>query len=69
MDPALGVSVPAKSEAATAIFGTRLPSSGNGDAFAAVEPLLDELRQAVTQIGPGGQGLVMKLATKNQPCR
>jgi 3-hydroxyisobutyrate dehydrogenase-like beta-hydroxyacid dehydrogenase len=35
---------------------------GNQDAFAAVEPLLGELGQAVTYVGPNGQGLVMKLA-------
>jgi 3-hydroxyisobutyrate dehydrogenase-like beta-hydroxyacid dehydrogenase len=35
---------------------------GERDAFAAVEPLLRELGQAVTYIGPSGQGLVMKLA-------
>jgi poly(hydroxyalkanoate) depolymerase family esterase len=31
-------------------------------AFAAVEPLLRELGQTVTQIGPAGQGLLLKLA-------
>ncbi len=35
---------------------------GNRDAFAAVEPVLRDLGQAVTYIGPNGQGLVMKLA-------
>jgi 3-hydroxyisobutyrate dehydrogenase-like beta-hydroxyacid dehydrogenase len=35
---------------------------GDRDAFAAVEPLLRELGQAVTYIGPNGQALVMKLA-------
>jgi 3-hydroxyisobutyrate dehydrogenase-like beta-hydroxyacid dehydrogenase len=35
---------------------------GNEEAFAIVEPLLRELGQTVTHIGPGGQGLVLKLA-------
>jgi len=35
---------------------------GDEHAFAAVEPLLRELGQAVTHIGPNGQGLVLKLA-------
>lgn len=35
---------------------------GDPDAFAAVEPLLRELGQTVTHIGPNGQGLVLKLA-------
>jgi 3-hydroxyisobutyrate dehydrogenase-like beta-hydroxyacid dehydrogenase len=35
---------------------------GDRDAYAAVQPLLHELGQAVTYIGPSGQGLVMKLA-------
>lgn len=35
---------------------------GNEEAFAAVEPLLRELGQTVTHIGPNGQGLVLKLA-------
>jgi 3-hydroxyisobutyrate dehydrogenase-like beta-hydroxyacid dehydrogenase len=35
---------------------------GDRDAFAGVEPLLHELGQAVTYVGPSGQGLVMKLA-------
>jgi 3-hydroxyisobutyrate dehydrogenase-like beta-hydroxyacid dehydrogenase len=35
---------------------------GDRDAYAAVRPLLHELGQAVTHIGPSGQGLVMKLA-------
>jgi 3-hydroxyisobutyrate dehydrogenase-like beta-hydroxyacid dehydrogenase len=35
---------------------------GNRDVFAAVEPVLRELGQALTYIGPNGQGLVMKLA-------
>jgi 3-hydroxyisobutyrate dehydrogenase-like beta-hydroxyacid dehydrogenase len=35
---------------------------GNEQAFAAVEPLLRELGQTVTRIGPNGQGLVVKLA-------
>jgi 3-hydroxyisobutyrate dehydrogenase-like beta-hydroxyacid dehydrogenase len=35
---------------------------GDRNAYAAVQPLLRELGQAVTYIGPSGQGLVMKLA-------
>ena len=35
---------------------------GDPHAFAAVEPLLRELGQTVTHIGPNGQGLVLKLA-------
>ncbi|MGO9793016.1 MAG: NAD(P)-dependent oxidoreductase [Solirubrobacteraceae bacterium] len=35
---------------------------GEPHAFAAVEPLLRELGQTVTHIGPNGQGLVLKLA-------
>jgi 3-hydroxyisobutyrate dehydrogenase-like beta-hydroxyacid dehydrogenase len=35
---------------------------GDEQAFAAVEPLLHELGQTVTHIGPNGQGLVLKLA-------
>src|SRR5947207_1850199 len=35
---------------------------GDRDAYAAVHPLLHELGQAVTYIGPIGRGLVMKLA-------
>jgi 3-hydroxyisobutyrate dehydrogenase-like beta-hydroxyacid dehydrogenase len=35
---------------------------GNEQAFAAVEPLLRELGQTVTHIGPNGQGLVLKLS-------
>ena len=35
---------------------------GERHAFAAVEPLLRELGQTVTHIGPNGQGLVLKLA-------
>ncbi|MGB0092117.1 MAG: NAD(P)-dependent oxidoreductase [Solirubrobacteraceae bacterium] len=35
---------------------------GNEHAFAAAEPLLRELGQTVTYIGPNGQGLVLKLA-------
>jgi 3-hydroxyisobutyrate dehydrogenase-like beta-hydroxyacid dehydrogenase len=35
---------------------------GEDQAFATVEPLLHELGQAVTHIGPNGQGLLMKLA-------
>jgi 3-hydroxyisobutyrate dehydrogenase-like beta-hydroxyacid dehydrogenase len=35
---------------------------GDRDAFAAVEPLLRDLGEAVTYIGPNGQGLIMKLA-------
>ena len=35
---------------------------GDPRAFAAVEPLLRELGQTVTHIGPNGQGLVLKLA-------
>ena len=35
---------------------------GDRQAFAAVEPLLRELGQTVTHIGPNGQGLVLKLA-------
>jgi 3-hydroxyisobutyrate dehydrogenase-like beta-hydroxyacid dehydrogenase len=35
---------------------------GDDHAFAAVEPLLRELGQTVTHIGPNGQGLVLKLA-------
>ena len=35
---------------------------GNEHAFATVEPLLRELGQTVTRIGPNGQGLVLKLA-------
>jgi len=35
---------------------------GSEDAFTAVEPLLRELGQTVTHIGPNGQGLILKLA-------
>jgi 3-hydroxyisobutyrate dehydrogenase-like beta-hydroxyacid dehydrogenase len=35
---------------------------GERHAFAAVEPLLHELGQTVTYIGPNGQGLLLKLA-------
>lgn len=35
---------------------------GNDQAFAAVEPLLRELGQTVSHIGPNGQGLLVKLA-------
>jgi 3-hydroxyisobutyrate dehydrogenase-like beta-hydroxyacid dehydrogenase len=35
---------------------------GEPGAFAAVEPLLHELGQTVTHVGPNGQGLVLKLA-------
>jgi 3-hydroxyisobutyrate dehydrogenase-like beta-hydroxyacid dehydrogenase len=35
---------------------------GERHAFAAVEPLLRELGQTVTHIGPSGQGLLLKLA-------
>jgi 3-hydroxyisobutyrate dehydrogenase-like beta-hydroxyacid dehydrogenase len=35
---------------------------GERQAFAAVEPLLHELGQTVTYIGPNGQGLLVKLA-------
>ena len=35
---------------------------GDRQAFAAVEPLLRELGQTVTHIGPNGQGLILKLA-------
>jgi len=35
---------------------------GDPLAFASVEPLLHELGQTVTRIGPNGQGLVLKLA-------
>jgi 3-hydroxyisobutyrate dehydrogenase-like beta-hydroxyacid dehydrogenase len=35
---------------------------GERQAFAAVEPLLRELGQTVTHIGPNGQGLLLKLA-------
>jgi 3-hydroxyisobutyrate dehydrogenase-like beta-hydroxyacid dehydrogenase len=35
---------------------------GDGRAFATVEPLLRELGQTVTHIGPNGQGLLLKLA-------
>ncbi len=35
---------------------------GDSTAFAAVKPLLHELGQTVTRIGPNGQGLVLKLA-------
>ena len=37
-------------------------SAVNAQAFAAVEPLLRELGQTVTHIGPNGQGLLLKLA-------
>jgi 3-hydroxyisobutyrate dehydrogenase-like beta-hydroxyacid dehydrogenase len=35
---------------------------GDADAFATVEPLLRELGQTVTHIGPNGDGLLLKLA-------
>jgi 3-hydroxyisobutyrate dehydrogenase-like beta-hydroxyacid dehydrogenase len=35
---------------------------GEPDAFAAVQPVLRELGQTVTHIGPNGQGLLVKLA-------
>jgi 3-hydroxyisobutyrate dehydrogenase-like beta-hydroxyacid dehydrogenase len=35
---------------------------GDGDTFAVAEPVLRVLGQAVTHIGPAGQGLVVKLA-------
>jgi 3-hydroxyisobutyrate dehydrogenase-like beta-hydroxyacid dehydrogenase len=35
---------------------------GEEDSFAVVEPLLRELGQSVTHIGPNGQGLILKLA-------
>jgi 3-hydroxyisobutyrate dehydrogenase-like beta-hydroxyacid dehydrogenase len=35
---------------------------GDSQAFAAVGPLLHQLGQTVTRIGPNGQGLVLKLA-------
>jgi 3-hydroxyisobutyrate dehydrogenase-like beta-hydroxyacid dehydrogenase len=35
---------------------------GNPDAFATVEPLLRELGQTVTHVGPNGDGLLLKLA-------
>jgi 3-hydroxyisobutyrate dehydrogenase-like beta-hydroxyacid dehydrogenase len=35
---------------------------GDPEAFATVEPLLRELGQAVTHVGPNGQGLLVKLA-------
>ncbi len=35
---------------------------GDRSSYTAVEPLLHELGQAVTYIGPNGQGLIMKLA-------
>src|SRR6476469_4364615 len=35
---------------------------GSRETFAAVEPLLRELGQAVTHVGENGQGLVLKLA-------
>jgi 3-hydroxyisobutyrate dehydrogenase-like beta-hydroxyacid dehydrogenase len=35
---------------------------GDEHAFAAIEPLLRELGQTVTHIGPNGQGLVLRLA-------
>jgi 3-hydroxyisobutyrate dehydrogenase-like beta-hydroxyacid dehydrogenase len=35
---------------------------GDQEAFAAVEPLLHELGQAVTRVGTNGQGLLLKLA-------
>ena len=35
---------------------------GDRQAFAAVEPLLRELGQTVTHVGPNGQGLILKLA-------
>ena len=35
---------------------------GDQQAFAAVQPLLGELGQTVTHIGPSGQGLLLKLA-------
>jgi len=35
---------------------------GDGQAYTAVEPLLRELGQTVTHIGPNGQGLLLKLA-------
>jgi len=35
---------------------------GDTHAFAAVEPVLHELAQTVTHIGPNGQGLIVKLA-------
>jgi 3-hydroxyisobutyrate dehydrogenase-like beta-hydroxyacid dehydrogenase len=35
---------------------------GDEHAFATIEPLLRELGQTVTRIGPNGQGLVLKLA-------
>ena len=35
---------------------------GDRDAFATAEPLLRQLGQSVTHVGPNGQGLLMKLA-------
>jgi 3-hydroxyisobutyrate dehydrogenase-like beta-hydroxyacid dehydrogenase len=35
---------------------------GDDDAFATVQPLLRELGQAVTHVGPNGNGLLLKLA-------
>jgi len=35
---------------------------GDGEAFAAVDPLLRELGRTATHAGPKGQGLVLKLA-------
>jgi 3-hydroxyisobutyrate dehydrogenase-like beta-hydroxyacid dehydrogenase len=35
---------------------------GNSEAFTEVEPLLRQLGQSVTHVGPNGQGLLLKLA-------
>jgi 3-hydroxyisobutyrate dehydrogenase-like beta-hydroxyacid dehydrogenase len=57
LDAPVSGSIPQAESGALAIM-----VGGKPQAFAAVEPLLRELGQTVTHIGPNGQGLVLKLA-------
>jgi 3-hydroxyisobutyrate dehydrogenase-like beta-hydroxyacid dehydrogenase len=57
LDAPVSGSIPQAESGALAIM-----VGGEPQAFAAVEPLLRELGQTVTHIGPNGQGLVLKLA-------
>ena len=57
LDAPVSGSIPQAESGALAIM-----VGGERQAFAAVEPLLRELGQTVTHIGPNGQGLLLKLA-------
>jgi 3-hydroxyisobutyrate dehydrogenase-like beta-hydroxyacid dehydrogenase len=57
LDAPVSGSVPQAESGTLAIF-----VGGSDDAFATVAPLLGELGETVTHVGPNGQGLLVKLA-------